>query len=265
MKAKKEKKLKLKGGFTRDVSLCEIDGNVAVMKRYQDSFKPKFADFSKSVFSLFLSMPRISFLSIQDRVRREVRGHEKLNELGIEVPKILDFSVKDGFIVEEFVDGVNLHELIKNAGSRKRKSISYEIGKLTGRLHSMGFAFFDNRPQNYILKDGKFFRTDLETFETAPSQFERHCDVVSFVESFLGKTRNEVHDSFISGYELYSKHIHNKFTENLARRALFFLNFSFPSLRISSPFHKNPISPYSNPFGPLKHFFARHFRKSKGD
>lgn len=256
-----EIKTKLLGGFTRDVGLCEINGNVAVIKSYGD-FKPRFVDFSKSAFSLFLSTPRISFLSVEERIQREIKGHDKLSDLGIAVPKILDFSVKDGFIVEEFVDGKNLHQIIKDS-EKERKSISFEIGKLTGYLHSKGFAFFDNRPQNYIFKDGKIFRIDLETFETSPSKFERYCDVISFTESFVGRTRDDVHDSFIAGYECYSKHTHNKFIETLARRALFLLNFNMPSVRIGSLFHKDSISSYGNTLGSIKHFLAGHFRKSK--
>lgn len=256
--------LKLKGGFTREVNFTEIDGNVAVIKTYQGSFKPWFVDFSKSTFSLFLATPRISFLSLKERVQREVDGHKKLKELGISVPKILDFSIKGGFVVEEFIDGTNLYELIKDS-ERKRKKISYEVGKMTGYVHSKGFAFVDNKPQNYIFKNGKIFRTDLETFEVAPSQFEKDCDVVSFVESFVGRTREEVHEAFIDGYECHSEHIHNKLAETLARRALFLLNFNLPRGRVGPFLHKNPVSSYSNPFAPLKHFFTRHFRKSKGD
>lgn len=236
-----------------------------VIKNYPGRIKPFFIDFSKSTFSLLFLKPRISFLSKEDRILREVLGHEKLKEIGIAVPKILEFSFDDFYIAEEYIVGTNLYSIIKNSEKEERENLSQNIGEITGRLHSLGFAFFDNRPQNYIFKDGTIFRIDLETFEFEPSLFERYCDIISFTESFTGKIRDEVHNSFISGYEKYAKHKHNKFLEALARRALLLLNLNRPRFRIGSFFHKNPVSSYSNTFVPIKHFFARHLRKTKSN
>lgn len=222
------KKVKLNGGFTRNITLSEINGMPVVIKNYQMPIKPLFVDFSKSTFSLLFKMPRISFLSREDRILREVLGHEKLNKIGIAVPKILEFSFDDFYIVEEYINGDNLYNLIKSSEKDEKENLSYQVGKITGQLHSLGHAFFDNRPQNYIFKDGTIFRVDLETFEFEPSLFEKYCDVISFTESFNGKMRDDVHESFISGYECYSKHVHNKLIEGLVRRVLSLLNMNRP-------------------------------------
>ncbi|MDI6798818.1 MAG: hypothetical protein QMD12_02360 [Candidatus Aenigmarchaeota archaeon] len=227
---KLEKKSEIFGGFTREVSVRKIGNNVVVVKIYPD-LKPLFVDFSKSTFSLLFLLPKISFLSKEERIQREIIGHEKLAEIGIPVPKILEFSTRDGLLVEEYIDGTNLYQLIKKSEKTERESISYETGKITGFLHSKGYSFFDNRPQNYIFKDSKIFRVDLETFEVAPSLFERCLDVISFTESFSGKIRNHVYNSFISGYETYSKYHPNNFLESLARKCLSLLNLNLPSFR----------------------------------
>jgi len=259
------KKTKLAGGFTRNITLSEINGIPVVIKSYPRPIRTTFIDFSKSTFSIFFMKPRISFLSREDRILREVLGHEKMKEIEIAVPKILEFSFDDHYIAEEYIAGENLYNVIKNSEKSERENLSRKIGEITGRLHSLGFAFFDNRPQNYISKDGAIFRIDLETFEFEPTMFEKYCDVVSFTESFTGEIRKEVHDSFISGYEKYENHTHNMFIENLARRALLLLNLNRPRFRVGSFFNKNPISSYSNSFASLKHFITVHLRKPKSN
>ena len=255
----------LTGGFTRNITFSEIDGVPAVIKNYPDRFKPIFIDFSKSTFSLLFLKPRISFLSKEDRILREILGHEKLDEIGIAVPKVLTFSFDDSYIAEEFIDVINLYNVIRDSEKKEMEDIAYQVGKMTGQLHSLGFAFFDNRPQNYIFKDGKIYRTDLETFELEPSDFEKYCDIISFIESFTGKMRDDVHNSFISGYENYAKHVHNRFLENLSRRALLLLNLNRPKIRIRSPFHKDSVSSDGHPRITLKHFLANHFGKPKSN
>lgn len=258
-------KPKLTGGFTRNITLSEIDGTPVVIKNYPRPIRSAFVDFSKSTFSIFFMKPRISFLSREDRVLREILGHEKMREIEIAVPKILEYSFDDHYIAEEYIPGENLYNVIKNSEKSERENLSRKIGEITGRLHSLGFAFFDNRPQNYIFKDGAVFRIDLETFEFEPTMFEKYCDVVSFTESFTGEIRKEIHDSFISGYEKYENHKHNMLMENLARRALLLLNLNRPRFRIGSFFNKNPVGSYSNSFSSLKHFIASHLRKPKSN
>src|SRR5438309_1357537 len=88
--------------------------------------------------------------------------NSKLNErLGIMSPHLLGHSFKKNYLIEEFIEGQNLFDLIKKSDRDMRKALSYQVGKLTGFVHSKNYSFFDNRPQNYIMNSNKIFRTDL--------------------------------------------------------------------------------------------------------
>ena len=250
----------LRGGVTREVLLGEFNGRKVVLKNYKTPIMPIFVDLSKSTFSLFFA-PKVSFYSRRQRIKREIKAREELEKLGISSPRILGRSFKKNYLVEEFIEGQNLFDLIKKSDPEVRKTLSYEVGKLTGFVHSKNFSFFDNRPQNYIMNEGKIFRTDLETFVEKSSKFEKTCDIISFTESFNGEMRNEVYENFLKGYSSYSQYKHSSFLELFARRILAVLNSNISKSRIGSILQKHSINRQS--LSSFKSVIARNKKASK--
>jgi tRNA A-37 threonylcarbamoyl transferase component Bud32 len=256
--------LKCGYGFTRKIELVRVGGILALVKHYRNSIRHLIVDFSKNIFSLMLLKPRISFLSAKERVLREILGHRRLEEAGIQVPKIIDFSLRDSCIVEELVEGIDLHTLVVRAPNDEAEHFSMQAGEITGLLHSKGFAFLDNRPQNYLVSGGRLVRVDLETFEKNPSRFERYCDVVSFTESFKGEIGKRIREAFIRGYEKYAKHVPNWFADNLAGKALTFFSANSTPWKYSLS-NENPVGLHGSPLMASKHLLTSHFGFSKGD
>jgi len=259
----------LPGGVTREVLLGENNGQKVVIKNYKTRIMPTFVDLSKSTFSLFFALnsvfPKISFSSRKQRIKREIRARKDLEKLGIMSPHLLGHSFKKNYLIEEFIEGQNLFDLIKKSDGDMRKALSYQVGKLTGFIHSKNYSFFDNRPQNYIMNSNKIFRTDLETFVEKTSEFEKTCDIISFTESFNGDTRKEVYENFLKGYSSYSQYHPNSFLELFARKVLVILNSNISRSRISSLIQKHSVRLNRNSLHSVKHLLARNKGPSETD
>lgn len=160
--------------------------------------------------------PKIEFMSLRERIFNEISGRKKLRRLNMNTSKVLGYSIKKKYLIENFIKGENLFN-----NKKMDEKIAFKIGEFTAHMHLSGFSFIDNRPQNYILSGRKLFRIDLESFKTNPSNFDKSCDVISFMKSFRSK---HIGKAFLMGYEKYCKYSPNIYIEGLCSLFLYILN-----------------------------------------
>lgn len=130
--------------------------------------------------------------------------------------KVQAYSVRKKYLIENFIKGDNLFN-----NKKLNKKMIFRIGEYTARVHLCKFSFIDNRPQNYILSGKNLVRVDLESFKTNPSNFDKSCDVISFIKSFKNK---DIEKSFLKGYNRYCKYGSNRYVEKLCSLFLCVLN-----------------------------------------
>lgn len=79
----------------------------------------------------------------------------------VPTPKIFEIDKKNYKIVMEYVDGKRIKELLNESDKRTIEKISFEIGRLVGRLHSRGIIHGDLTTSNMILKDTDIYFIDF--------------------------------------------------------------------------------------------------------
>ena len=79
--------------------------------------------------------------------------------------------------------------------------LAHEAGRITGKLHEAGYAFVDNKAQNYLVRGDTLIRTDLGFMKKTHSHYSRSMDIGSFLASVMDLERyREIINSFHDGY-----------------------------------------------------------------
>ncbi len=184
--------------WQRDISIEERDGRKVVVKRNKSTkeFHEFLIDYTYSLISLLLVRPSAP-ATLQEISSNE--GHlmrASLAKLGILTPELV--AIADEFIVEEFVDGGDLYAFFGTSGSAGLASVA---GVLTGKLHRAGYAFVDNKAQNYLVRGNTLVRTDLGFTRKTNSPFAMSMDIGSFLASVMDlRSYPEIEQAFYSGY-----------------------------------------------------------------
>lgn len=188
--------------WQREISIVEMNGKKVVVKR--NKLSKNLHDYllviSYSILSIFLAHPSAppelgSKMTLNDGF--EMR--EKLQLLGIPTPSLI--SITSTMLIEDFIAGGNLHQVLSNGGN---SSLAFSAGIITGRLHKSGYSFIDNKSQNYLVSFSRqVLRTDLAFIQKKDSIFARSMDIGSFLGSLLGldcKKYEEIENAFYAGY-----------------------------------------------------------------
>jgi hypothetical protein len=188
-------------------TIYAIDGGKRLIKIYSSVLPVLFLDFSRMVLSVISLKPQIDFVDIKTRISNELMSRKKIK---IPMPRIHKYSFNERFLVEDFVKGVSADKFLERPNLR----VSRELGRFIGRLHKQNISLVDNRPKNYIINSKKVFRVDLELFRTNASEFDKMCDLVSFVESFDDE---RIRGPFLDGHAMLCNCSYNAYIGMLCK------------------------------------------------
>lgn len=149
-----------------------------------------------SLISMLLAHPSAPPTS-SEIMKNEGRDMRKnLEKMGISTPELISISNID--LVEEYIEGGDLYMALV---SGQPAALAFGAGCLTGRMHRAGYAFVDNKAQNYLVRGDSVVRTDLGFIQKSSSYYARSMDIGSFLASImdLGRYR-EVEKAFFDGY-----------------------------------------------------------------
>jgi tRNA A-37 threonylcarbamoyl transferase component Bud32 len=127
---------------------------------------------------------RLFSVSGKARLENEYAINRLLSRHRVPVPGILHISLPDRVLVERYVEGSSLVELVKKAVSSK--SISEEdyaavskVGSTLARMHAAGVAMGDSKPENFQHGfDNEVYSLDLEQ---ARKSGDKSWDVAEFL------------------------------------------------------------------------------------
>lgn len=184
--------------WQRKVSVEELNGQKVVVKRNKPT--KEFHEFlliiMYSLISMLLAHPSAppTFSKIMKNEGRDMRKH--LEKMGISTPELI--SISDIDLVEEYIEGGDLYmALVLGQPAR----LAFAAGCLTGRMHKAGYAFIDNKAQNYLVRGDSVVRTDLGFIQRSSSHYARSMDIGSFLASIMDLGRYlEVEKAFFDGY-----------------------------------------------------------------
>lgn len=160
-------KIEEMGGVLNAVYLLTFWGNQGeqrvVVKKFRD-----WRGFKWFPLTLWTLGTRTFAVLGRSRLEREYAINQYLRNRGFPVPKVLHVSLPEHLIFEEFIEGENLAETVKQNLSKgweygEEASLMREVGKEIATAHGLGVALGDCKPENFIIgKDGKTYFLDLE-------------------------------------------------------------------------------------------------------
>ncbi|RLF78181.1 Kae1-associated kinase Bud32 [Thermococci archaeon] len=143
------------------------------------------------------------------RTRKEVKLLREARKIGVHTPQVIDVDEKNYRIVMEYVEGKRLKELLNSADIETIKRISYEIGRIVGRLHANGIVHGDLTTSNMILSNGKIYLLDFSLGAFSKRIEDQGVDLNLLFESLKAthfKILKVCWDNIVKGYkEEYKK------------------------------------------------------------
>ena len=188
--------------WQREISISEMNGKRVVVKRNRTckNLHDYILAVTYSILSILLAHPSAPpEIGGKTTLNEGFEMRQKLHSIGISTPSLI--SISDTILIEDFIDGGNLYEVLSKDD---KFSLAFAAGVITGKLHKSGYSFVDNKSQNYLVNfSGQVLRTDLAFVQKKGSTFARSMDLGSFLASFLGLDvlkYKAIEDAFKAGY-----------------------------------------------------------------
>lgn len=184
--------------WQREVTVEEWSGQKVVVKRNKSTkeFHEFLIIYAYSLISMLLIHPSAP-QAFSETMRNEGRSmRNALKNIGISTPELISISNSD--LVEEYIEGGDLYQALASGGD---SALANAAGCLTGRFHRAGYAFVDNKAQNYLVRGDSLVRTDLGFIKKSSSSYSRSMDIGSFLASVMDIGRyRQVEKAFYDGY-----------------------------------------------------------------
>ncbi|MEM2122967.1 MAG: nucleotidyltransferase domain-containing protein [Candidatus Bathyarchaeia archaeon] len=197
--------IKRLGGAINEVFLGEADGERLVIKKFSDWFIFKWFTLNIVAFG-----SKIFSVSGRERLFNEYGVTNLLEEEGnIPVPRIIHVSIPKRILVKEFIQGRTYLDMVKqylslNLAYVDKPSPFHALGEVFAKVHSIGVALGDTKPENFIYsKDKTSYILDLEQ---AKKGEDFAWDIAEFLyySGHYGLTLNDgiksIAEEFIDGY-----------------------------------------------------------------
>ena len=168
--------------WQREVSVEERKGQKVMVKRNKPTkqFHEFLILYAYSLISVLLFHPSTP-LTFSEIIRNE--GYEmrkNLKKIGISTPVLLSMSDTD--LIEEYIEGGDIYRVLASGGD---VMLAYNAGCITGKAHQAGYAFVDNKAQNYLVRGESVIRTDLGFMKKNSSYYSKSMDIGSYLESVM--------------------------------------------------------------------------------
>lgn len=174
------------GGILNDVFVVRaIDKEKAekriVAKRFRD-----WSGFKWFPLTLWSVGTRSFAVLGRPRLEKEIAISQFLYSKGFCVPRILHASPNNRLVFMEFVEGMNVSEIVKRAAKaeshrelKKDLTLIGRVGRTFAKVHNLGVALGDTKPENVMI--GKNSEIIMMDFEQASKGGDRVWDVAEFL------------------------------------------------------------------------------------
>lgn len=94
-----------------------------------------------------------------NKLESEIKDYNRLNKLGIKLPKLIDFDIKNERILKEFIDGDTIYELVLQ--DRMLNVFFDQMISVCDVLYKSN-TNIDYFPTNFIVKNSEIYYIDFE-------------------------------------------------------------------------------------------------------
>ncbi len=100
-----------------------------------------------------------AYYQFGNKLEAELRDYQRLKEIGVPMPRLLETDVQQERILKEFIDGETIFDLVRQ--ERMEESYFAQIRALCRKLYAAG-TNIDYFPTNFVVQNGRLFYVDYE-------------------------------------------------------------------------------------------------------
>ena len=126
-----------KGGYSY---LAEVDGKFVVVKKIHHE--------------------PCAYYQFGNKMQAELNDYQKLSQIGITMPKMLDFDIDQEIIVKEFIDGPTVYQMVLE--NTLPQTCVEQVVEMCKKLYANN-TNIDYFPTNFILHEGRLWYIDYES------------------------------------------------------------------------------------------------------
>ncbi|HUK51527.1 MAG TPA: phosphotransferase, partial [Terriglobales bacterium] len=106
-------------------------------------------------------------VSGKTRISNEYGVNRYLAKKGLNVPQIAHINLKERILLETYISGTPLVEIViktmaQGVLSKSQYRLMESLGETLARIHAVGVSMGDSKPENFIAKEGDLYVVDLE-------------------------------------------------------------------------------------------------------
>ena len=100
-----------------------------------------------------------SYYQFGNKLESELKDYEKLKNIGIQMPKMLDFDDEREHILKEYIDGETVFDMVKE--EKDISALLEQVKEMCKKLYSAN-TNIDYFPTNFIAQEGILYYIDYE-------------------------------------------------------------------------------------------------------
>jgi TP53 regulating kinase-like protein len=163
---------------------------------------------------------RIKQIDEKIRITRTTQEYNLLSQArrsGVPTPKIFEIDKKNHKIIMEYIDGIRIKELLDQVDEKKIEEISFEIGRLIGKLHSVGIIHGDLTLSNILSSPEGCIFLDFGLSEKSFEE-EMFAEDLNLLKNSLNEiVKDEKSSPFEKILDTYSKRVGSSYEKTKHR------------------------------------------------
>lgn len=100
-----------------------------------------------------------AYYQFGNKIEAELYDYKRLSEVGITLPKLIDFDKEQEIIIKEYIQGDTVYEQIQRGENVEPLCILVKDMSDTLRAHGLNIDYY---PTNFIYSDNKLYYIDYE-------------------------------------------------------------------------------------------------------
>lgn len=100
-----------------------------------------------------------SYYQFGNKMESELNDYKRLTDIGIRMPKLLDFDMSQERILKEYIDGDTIFELVRK--DSMQDDFFVQMRQMCEKLY-VANTNIDYFPTNFVVQDGKMYYIDFE-------------------------------------------------------------------------------------------------------
>ena len=100
-----------------------------------------------------------SYYRFGNKMESELNDYKRLTDIGIRVPKLLDYDMEQERILKEYIDGDTIFELVLR--DRMQETYVEQMRQMCEKLYAAN-TNIDYFPTNFVVQNGELYYIDFE-------------------------------------------------------------------------------------------------------